>query len=569
MKKILILAANPTDTTNRLRLDEEVREIESSLQRAEHRDKFEIFSKWAVRADDLRRALLDHRPQIVHFSGHGKGNQGLVLEDDSGQMQLVSTQALVGLFKLFIKIECVVLNACYTEVQADAIHQHIDCVIGMSGAISDKAAIKFAVGFYDALGAGKNYQECFEFGCNAIDLQNIPESQTPKIKIRETSDIQLIKIIKRYYSKHEFYIKKAYNLSLEKRINPERLNAKKLLGIINILKEYPLGINKFVVALIIILEQIESPLIQKLEEWAKENIDNDEYQQLYKDYKIKLSQKIKNNPILIIAISKESQFYRIQAWKLTNIFKNEQDYKPNFQKLIINPKSAIIKDETLNNVPQLLKDLIEQCNEECEKFEKYLEQIQIFLPANLMNHRVDCWKIENHEYARTIGEDYEVLLRCSERLTGNDLSYQKWYYKKANLNSKFNQPAQNIFKLPNSNNPRKLLGELLKDDDDEKLAIKVTQFSQSKELGTIMWQGAVPLALWIRQELPDVENEAVLNDILQDCDLNGVPRKVKNKRLDAFGSESPENHIGRHLCLLWDDPNIRIPEQILNPTKLK
>ena len=113
--------------------------------------------------------------------------------------------------------------------------------------------------------------------------------------------------------------------------------------------------------------------------------------------------------------------------------------------------------------------------------------------------------------------------------------------------------------------------ELLKDedDDDEKLAIKVTQFSQSKQLGTIMWQGAVPLALWVRQELPDVENEPVINDILKDCNLNEVPRKVKNKRLDAFGSESPENHIGRHLCLLWDDPNIRIPEQILNPAKLK
>ncbi|MEM6401315.1 MAG: CHAT domain-containing protein [Cyanobacteria bacterium P01_D01_bin.116] len=186
MKKILILAANPTDTTNKLQLDEEVREIQSSLERARLRDKFEIIPKLAVRVDDLQRALLDHEPHIVHFCGHGVGEQGLVLENDSGQMQLVSTQALVGLFKLFLKIECVVLNACYTEVQAEAIHKHIDCVIGMSVAISDKAAIKFAVGFYNALGAGRNYQEAFEFGCNAIDLQNIPESQTPKIKIRDS-----------------------------------------------------------------------------------------------------------------------------------------------------------------------------------------------------------------------------------------------------------------------------------------------------------------------------------------------------------------------------------------------
>jgi len=29
-------------------------------------------------------------------------------------------------------------------------------------------AIEFAVGFYDALGAGKTVPQAFEFGCNAI-----------------------------------------------------------------------------------------------------------------------------------------------------------------------------------------------------------------------------------------------------------------------------------------------------------------------------------------------------------------------------------------------------------------
>ena len=72
MKKILILTANPKNS-DKLRLDEEVREIQEGLQRSRSRDQFEIISKWAVRPDDLRRALLDHEPQIVHFSGHGAG----------------------------------------------------------------------------------------------------------------------------------------------------------------------------------------------------------------------------------------------------------------------------------------------------------------------------------------------------------------------------------------------------------------------------------------------------------------------------------------------------------------
>ncbi|QIR39158.1 CHAT domain-containing protein [Tolypothrix sp. PCC 7910] len=184
MKKILILSANPTNT-DKLRLDEEVREIQAGLERARSRDQFEIITKWAVRTDDLRRALLDYEPEIVHFSGHGAGNQGLALENNAGEMQLVSTAALARLFKLFKnQIECVLLNACYSEVQAVAIHQHIDCVVGMSQAIGDRAAIEFAVGFYDALGADRTYEEAYEFGCTAIDLENIPESATPVLKSR-------------------------------------------------------------------------------------------------------------------------------------------------------------------------------------------------------------------------------------------------------------------------------------------------------------------------------------------------------------------------------------------------
>ena len=184
MKKILILGANPKNTSN-LRLDEEVREIKNVLQLSPNRDEFLIITESAVRVDDLIRQLSHHQPTIVHFSGHGSGADGLAWEDNSGQMQLVSTEALGKLFRSFQHIvECVLLNACYSEVQATAIHQHIDCVVGMSQAIGDKAAIKFSIGFYTALWSGRNYKDCFHMGCASIDLQGIPEYLTPVIKIR-------------------------------------------------------------------------------------------------------------------------------------------------------------------------------------------------------------------------------------------------------------------------------------------------------------------------------------------------------------------------------------------------
>jgi uncharacterized protein YjbI with pentapeptide repeats len=182
VKKILILTANPQNIDKR-RLDAEVREIQTGLERAKKRDQFEIISKWAVRPDDLRRALLDYEPQIVHFSGYGAATDGLALENELGQLQMVSTAALAKLFEVFKeKVECVLLNACYSETQAEVISQHIDYVIGMHQAIGNRAAIEFAVGFYDALGAGRSIEDAFKLGCIAIDLEGIPESLTPVLK---------------------------------------------------------------------------------------------------------------------------------------------------------------------------------------------------------------------------------------------------------------------------------------------------------------------------------------------------------------------------------------------------
>lgn len=185
IKTILILTANPKNASP-LRLDEEVREIDAGLQRAKKREQFDLKQRWAVRVQDVYQALLDFKPQFVHFSGHGTGDDGLVLEDEIGNVRLVDTVALASLFKLFAtNIECVVLNACYSEVQASAIAQNIPYVIGMKKAIGDIAAIKFATGFYNALGAGESVEFAYKLGCNVIQLDGIPENLIPDLKKKQ------------------------------------------------------------------------------------------------------------------------------------------------------------------------------------------------------------------------------------------------------------------------------------------------------------------------------------------------------------------------------------------------
>jgi hypothetical protein len=207
-RTILFLGTNPK-ASKRLRLDEEVKKIEQGLERSKRRDQFKIIQKWAVTGDDLRRAMLDYEPEIVHFAGHctgaGKGDSGrdmvparredqggLAFEDDTGQVQQIPGEFLARLFELCADhVKCVVLNACSSEEQADAIARHIDYVVGMRTDIEDEVAIQFAVGFYDALGAGKDYEKAFKFGCSAIGLDGLPEYLTPVLKKKPLSGQRL------------------------------------------------------------------------------------------------------------------------------------------------------------------------------------------------------------------------------------------------------------------------------------------------------------------------------------------------------------------------------------------
>jgi len=182
---ILFLAADPTNAS-RLRLGEEFREIQEKLKIAQLRKRFKLeLPQLSIRSADISQALLDIEPQIVHFSGHGASNGALCFENQTGQIQLVEPDALAALFEQFSRnINCVLLNACYSEQQAIAISKHIRYVIGMNQAIGDKAAIAFAIGFYQALGAGRTIQEAYKLGCVQIQLQGIPEHLTPVLIIK-------------------------------------------------------------------------------------------------------------------------------------------------------------------------------------------------------------------------------------------------------------------------------------------------------------------------------------------------------------------------------------------------
>lgn len=183
--KILFLAASPIDS-GRLRLDEELREIKKRILMGPERHHFELVSEWAVTPDDLQQALLAHQPHIVHFSGHGSRTQGIVLEDQFGNSQMMSKSALIELFKILKdNIRIIFLNACYSGRQVEGLSEVIDYTVGVKTAISDNAAIPFAASFYQGLAYGRLVKEAFDLANNRLKTEGFADAKRPELLVRK------------------------------------------------------------------------------------------------------------------------------------------------------------------------------------------------------------------------------------------------------------------------------------------------------------------------------------------------------------------------------------------------
>jgi hypothetical protein len=209
---VLFLAANPDDNT-RLKLDEEMRAIRAKVRAAGHPELIELVSAWAARPDDLLQALNENKPHVVHFSGHGELTGEIVLVDGHGHSKPVGTTAIKELFRtLKGNIRVVILNACYSKAQADAIREIIDCTIGMKSAIKDKAALTFSASFYRAIGFGRSVSDAFEQGRVALLLEGIPQDDIPQLLCKsgiDPSGIFLIRVHEDEVDVHQDHVPKS------------------------------------------------------------------------------------------------------------------------------------------------------------------------------------------------------------------------------------------------------------------------------------------------------------------------------------------------------------------------
>lgn len=170
--QVLFLGANPAEST-RLALTKEIQTIEQRILDVNAYDSYRVVQKWEVEASRVQGLLLLYKPQIVQFSGHGTRMGDLVFQTADGASAPLSIERLATMFSVLNKyIRCVILNACFSRLQAEAIARHVEVVVGMSNQIRDSDAITFSSAFHQALARGEDVAGSFVLACNAIGIEN-------------------------------------------------------------------------------------------------------------------------------------------------------------------------------------------------------------------------------------------------------------------------------------------------------------------------------------------------------------------------------------------------------------
>lgn len=173
---VLVLNSTPDDQ-NRLRADKEGALLERQLEMVKHQDrKLEVVHRHAVQLSDIQKELLNNRPKILYFSGHGDPGI-LAFEKDDGSSEILKAENLAEILRIYGHLECLVLHACFSEEVARECAKHVSVVIGSMDAIDDNTAPKFTSAFYQGLANGRDYRNAFEMGKAEVAMASADQAK--------------------------------------------------------------------------------------------------------------------------------------------------------------------------------------------------------------------------------------------------------------------------------------------------------------------------------------------------------------------------------------------------------
>ncbi len=328
--------------------------------------------------------------------------------------------------------------------------------------------------------------------------------------------------------------------------------------ILKILQDFPrvgefTPIERFV-AHLAVDSNLPQHLLQKLQEWGRENIQ--QFDKLLNDIKpVFRETKQSSDSYLLVKIkplgqkSKLNQFH-VTAWLIPDIQNYQPEMEQGYQQLDVS--NSLGDKFTLDDLPQILDSLLEQS----DKSPLRNLTLEFFMPYELLSHPVDGWIKEEYGYQESIGKKYRVSVRAYERLEKKYRSQKEVLWREKWQQLKQICKCSETFLLSQNQNLETLRNLL-----DDAVGLILTKFPETpngSSLFSVLLITATPVAICLRQEFKTVDTQDEnLIDFLE-CAISELPESVRKKRLDA--PQGKDDHIGHHLSLIWEDPERLTPD---------
>ncbi|WP_441269380.1 VMAP-C domain-containing protein [Streptomyces sp. SD31] len=222
-----------------------------------------------------------------------------------------------------------------------------------------------------------------------------------------------------------------------------------------------------------------------------------------------------------------------------------------------------VPGETLHlhrdQLPSEVELLIEQTEERWSDLRQPVV-LEFILPWELLGEPVEWWHKESDSASPTpLVMDYAVLVRSFERLrkaAWHRPWHNKWRQFKerpADTHSHWNRPGRSHFHLER---------ELKEDEQAVCLVLSEPPGTDSvtgRQEYLAGLRSGIPAMLWHRGDCSDPSFKEAVADIVQDRGLAGLLERTGKWRKEALamGPEGWDNHVGRHLAILLDDPERR------------
>ena len=156
--RVLYLTSN-AEPASPLRVDAEVNNVLREIRGSKFRDLIKLHIVPAATPKDLIDGINDHRPHVVHFSGHG--GSGILAFDnaslDAPESEIMNFNILAELLNATDQPpKLLVMNACKTLENSDILLEAVPVLIAMSDSVGDAGAGVFASQFYAAVASAQS-----------------------------------------------------------------------------------------------------------------------------------------------------------------------------------------------------------------------------------------------------------------------------------------------------------------------------------------------------------------------------------------------------------------------------